>query len=403
MLAVLLGYIFLLCGFAFAFGEQNEYLLQGLTYCFVIGIKRTEHICLRAHTNNSRFAGHIKEDGIMAKDMSGQTPGGKRVRLSGVLPLATPFLLYIFPIYACNFRCRYCIFSVDKENRGFISDKIVMDFDLYRKCIDDAAKFPDKLKVLRFVGMGEPLLHPQIAKMVEYAVSKDIAATVEVITNASLLTPDMSDALISAGLSRMIVSLQGTTREKYKEVSSVDIEMGILVENLRYFYAKKRHTHLYVKIMDTVLDGKEDERRFYDMFGGICDTIAIEHTVPIYPGVDYGKVLGNEEPPVTQFGRPVSAVRVCPQPFFSMQVNPDGKVVPCFSLDYPEIIGDCNEQSIYEIWNSERFRQFRLKLLNGSGSIGKICANCNIIKYRMSSEDVLNTDDVERLKRFYEA
>lgn len=338
----------------------------------------------------------------MARDLSGQVPGGKRVRLSEVLPLATPFLLYVFPIYACNFKCRYCIFSVDKESRGFISDKVVMDLDLYRRCIDDATKFPDKLKVLRFVGMGEPLLHPQIVEMIEYAALKKVATTIEIITNASLLTPGMSDALISAGLSRMIVSLQGTTKQKYQEVSGVEIDVDALIKNLKYFYAHKGNAHLYIKIMDTVLDGEEDKRKFYAMFGDVCDSIAIEHTVPIYPGVDYKKVLGAEDLPVTQFGLPVSEVSVCPQPFFSMQINPDGKVVPCFSLDYPEIIGDCNKQSIHEIWNGENFKRFRRKMLEGGGSVCEICANCNIIKYRMSPEDILDTDDIERLKRFYE-
>lgn len=337
----------------------------------------------------------------MAQDLSGQVPGGKRVRLSEVLPLATPFLLYVFPIYACNFKCRYCIFSVGKESRGFISDKVVMDFALYRKCIDDAAKFPDKLKVLRFVGMGEPLLHPQIAEMVEYAVLKEVATTVEIITNASLLTPSVSDALIAAGLSRMIVSLQGTTKQKYQEVSGVEVDVNALVENLRYFYTHKRNAHLYIKIMDTVLDGEEDKRKFYAMFEDVCDSIAIEHTVPIYPGVDYKKVLGSEDLLVTQFGLPVSEVSVCPQPFFSMQINPDGKVVPCFSLDYPEIIGDCNVQSIHEIWNGDNFKRFRSKMLEGGGSVCEVCANCNIIKYRMSPEDILLADDVARLKKFY--
>ncbi|MFH1292379.1 MAG: radical SAM protein [bacterium] len=338
---------------------------------------------------------------MKAKDISGQVPGGKRENLAEVLPLDTPFLLYVFPIYACNFKCRYCIFSVDKKDRGFISDKTALDLDLYKRCIDEVAEFPKKLKVLRFVGMGEPLLHKDIAKMVEYAVSKNVADTVEIITNGSLLTPKISDDLISAGLSRMIVSLQGVTKEKYKEVSSVDIDFDNFVKNLKYFFDNKKNTtHLYMKIMDTALDNEDDEKRFHEIFGDICDTIAVEHTVPIYPGVDYDKVLGDKDRPVTQFGLPVSEVKICPQPFFTMQINPDGKIVPCFSLDYPEIIGDCNNQSIKEIWNSKKFHNFRHRMLSGAENVCKTCDKCNIIKYRLSPEDVLN-HDAERLKQFY--
>ena len=68
-----------------------------------------------------------------------------------------------------------------------------MKFDLYKKCIDELALFGDQLKVLRFVGMGEPLLHKNIAEMVAYAVSRNVALRVELLTNGSLLTRQMSD------------------------------------------------------------------------------------------------------------------------------------------------------------------------------------------------------------------
>ncbi|RLA98495.1 MAG: radical SAM protein, partial [Deltaproteobacteria bacterium] len=161
---------------------------------------------------------------MKAVNITGTAPGGRRVRLAEVLPLRTPFMIEIYPMYACNFFCKYCMMSLEKEKRGAISRKVVMDFDLYKKCIDDITTFPDKLKILRFAGIGEPLLHKKMADMVEYAASKDVADKIEIITNGSLLTPKLSDSLISAGLSRLIVSIQGTTKEKYKEISGVNID-----------------------------------------------------------------------------------------------------------------------------------------------------------------------------------
>jgi molybdenum cofactor biosynthesis enzyme MoaA len=177
---------------------------------------------------------------MKAKDISGQAPGGKRITLAEVLPLDTPFVVQVFPIYACNFKCGYCIFSVPKQKRHFISDQVAMDFDLYQKCVDDMAQFPHPVKVLRFVGIGEPLLHRKIADMIGYAVSKGIAQTVELLTNASLMTPALSDALISAGLSRLVVSLQGTSREKYAQVCGAHIDFQKLIANLTYYLKKKK-------------------------------------------------------------------------------------------------------------------------------------------------------------------
>lgn len=338
---------------------------------------------------------------MKAKDISGQAPGGGRTRLADVLPLDTPFVIQIFPIYACNFKCGYCIFSVDKASRHFISDKVIMDFGLYKKCIDDIAEFPSKIKVLRFVGIGEPLLHKNIVDMIKYAVAKNVANTVEILTNASLLTPEISDALVAAGLSRLVVSLQGTNQNKYHDVCEANIDFDNFIGNLGYFFNRKGRVHVYFKIVDCALDNKEDEQRFYDVFGDICDTLAIEYAVPIHAGIDYEKILKNKDTAVTQFGLPVVAeVKICPQPFFHLQINPDGKVVPCYSFEYPGIMGDCNTESVKDIWNGKKFQHFRRTMLDGSKNVCEICANCKIIKYRLFPEDVLN-NDAERVKEFY--
>ncbi len=337
---------------------------------------------------------------MKAKILTGQAPGGKRTRLAEVLPLNTPFIIQIFPVYACNFKCSYCIFSIDKEKRGFISDKSVMNHSLLKKCIDDMKNFPEKIKVLRYVGIGEPLLHKNIAGMVQYSVSREVANTVEILTNASLLTPKLSDSLISAGLTRLVVSIQGTSEKKYKEVCGANINFDNFISNLRYFYENKKNTQMYVKIVDTALDGKEDEQKFYDIFGNICDTMAIEHTVPIHSGIDYEKVIKDKQMSLTQFGLPLSDVQICPQPFFTMQINPDGKVVPCYSFEYPEIMGNCNTNSVSDIWNGQPFQVFRRKMLDGSKNLCEVCKNCTIFKYRLFPEDVLN-NDTERLKKLY--
>jgi radical SAM protein with 4Fe4S-binding SPASM domain len=275
-----------------------------------------------------------------------------------------------------------------------------MSLKLYKKCVDDMAGFKGKIKVLRFVGIGEPLLHKDIVEMVSYTSSRKIADKIEMLTNAALLTPKMSDALLSAGLSRLVISLQGTSAEKYKQVSGVDIDFDGLVENLKYFFEHKGNAELYIKIIDCGLEGEDDKKRFYELFGDICDTIAVEYAVPIHTGVEYEGLLKQKVALFTQFGLPVGEVKICPQPFFTMQINPDGKVVPCYSFEYPQVLGDCNNQSVCEIWNGSEFRRFRRMMLDGAKNVCGTCRDCSIIKYRLFPEDVLN-DDADRLKGIY--
>lgn len=337
---------------------------------------------------------------MKATIISGNAPGGARTRLADVLPLRTPYVVQIFPIYACNFTCEYCFHSVPRHERGFVSDWPIMKLDLYKKCINELAQFDDQLKVLRFVGMGEPLLHKNIAEMIAYAVDKKVALRVEMLTNGSLLTPEMSDLLIAAGLSRLVVSLQGISAEKYRHISKVEIDFDRLVENIAYFHRHKTNTHVYVKIVDYALDEIHTAEKYYALFGDICDSMAIENAVPIMPGVDYDRVLKNPEGCATQFGLPVSSIDVCPQAFFTMQVNPDGKVVPCYQISYPAIMGDVNHQTMQEIWNGAAYTSFRRAMLNGRNNANAVCAGCNFIKYRLFPEDDLK-DTVERLKGVY--
>lgn len=337
---------------------------------------------------------------MRAKIISGTAPGGQRIPLANRLPLDTPLVVQIFPIYACNFTCEYCYFSVPKEKRGFVTDWPVMKFDLYKKCINELSEFNEKIKVLRFVGMGEPLLHKKIAEMIKYAVDKNVAHRVELLTNGSLLTKQMSDKLIASGLSRLVISLQGLSEEKYRRISKIDINLKNFIEQIKYFYENKTDTHIYVKIVDYSLDETDTEQKLYELFGNICDTIAIENAVPIMPRVDYEQVLEEGEGNLTQFGLPVSPVQICPQPFFTMQINPDGKIVPCYQIDYPGIMGDANQQTLQEIWEGDTWRKFRKKMLDGRDRINDVCKQCNFIKYRHFPEDDLQ-NDLERLKGIY--
>ena len=331
-----------------------------------------------------------------AIDVTGNAPGGKRQRLSDVLPLKTPYLIHIFPIYACNFVCKYCLFSVDKSKRGFITDKNVMGLDMFKKCMDDLLEFEERIKVLRFVGMGEPLMHPNIVEMVEYASSRNIFNKIEILSNGSLLTPDMTDALSEVGLDRIAISIQGTTAQKYYDVCGYKINLDKFMDNMRCAY-EKGSFKLHIKIIDYALNDEEDKKKFYEMFGDICDTIGVEYVGNIFDNSDKDKITGMKTK--TQFGLESSDVKICPQPYFAMYLNPDGKVVPCYSMKYPSIVGNCNNQTMYEIWNGLPFKNFRKKMLDGIQT-NNVCKKCEIIKHRIFPEDILN-NDAERLKGHY--
>jgi radical SAM protein with 4Fe4S-binding SPASM domain len=337
---------------------------------------------------------------MKARLLNNEAPGGSRRNLADNLPLSTPYLVQIFPIYACNFRCKYCHHSIPKEDRGFVTDCLIMDFELYEKCIHDLAQFPEKIKTLRFVGMGEPLLHKDIVRMVQSAKEKDVANTIEILTNGSLLAPELSDQLIDAGLDRLVISLQGTSAEKYRDISGIKLDFDEFINNIRYFYDKRKNVHMYLKIVDIALDNEEDKATYFRIFGDICDTIGIETAVPIFSDVEFNKDLETAQVSKTQFGLPYKPVKVCPQAFYSMQINPDGKIVGCHSIYYPRILDDCTNKSLVDIWNGEGYTLFRRQMLDGRKNVGQLCEECKINDFRMFPEDDISPY-AEELKKWY--
>jgi radical SAM protein with 4Fe4S-binding SPASM domain len=337
---------------------------------------------------------------MKAINLTNKMPGGERTKLSEVLPLTTPYVVQVFPIYACNFKCNYCIFQLPKEKRRFISNKLKLSLALWKTCVDDMLEFPDKIKVIRFVGIGEPLLHSDIIDMIAYTTNKNVANTIELLTNGSLLTKERADELIFSGLNRLVISIQGTSREKYEQTcEAINFNFEKFIAQIKYFYENKKDTHVYIKIVDSALNGKEDEENFYKIFGDICDSIAVEYTVPIHDGVNFKTIVKNKK--ITQFGNTIKEIKVCPQPFFHMQINPDGCVVPCYSFEYPSILGNIFHESIKSIWNNKSFSNFRRRMLEGRSTVCEICKNCNIIKYRVSDEDIIDEDCKNRLINLY--
>jgi len=99
--------------------------------------------------------------------------------------------LYIEPTNQCNLDCRTCMRNVWEEPLGMMSDDV---FDRIIEGLKDFSPVP----TVFFGGFGEPLFHPNIVVMVRRA--KELGARVELITNGTLLTAELSKQLAKTGI-----------------------------------------------------------------------------------------------------------------------------------------------------------------------------------------------------------
>lgn len=114
------------------------------------------------------------------------------------------------------------------------------------------------------------------------------------------LTELMSKDLVDAGLTRLVVSLEGLSDQEYEKTCGVRIDFDKLVKN-RIFYLNKKNCKLHIKIVDSAIKQSEHEK-FYRIFRDISDSLYIEHTLPLFNNVDYSKILNKTSKRETRYG-----------------------------------------------------------------------------------------------------
>ena len=317
--------------------------------------------------------------------------GMDRVQLKEVLPLQTPFSVFLSVSTVCNFKCKYCVQVLPREElkaKGFHPE--IMSWDVFLKAAEQLQEFPQRIKTLFLYGVGEPLTNKLLPKMIAHLKELDVAEQLAFISNGALLTPETSLALVEAGLDTLRISLQGLSSQKYFDVCGARLDFDELVQKIRFFHENKKNCQLYVKIADVALD-EGDEEKFYDLFRGISDRMFVETIVPVFHEIDYSEMI-KEKTLVDLWGQTHEPRLVCPICFYTLTVYPNGDVYPCCMEADPAGLGNIGDVSLKEIWNGEKQRAFLRMQLKGNRMKNPICKHCTAPDTSANVEDELDSD-----------
>jgi radical SAM protein with 4Fe4S-binding SPASM domain len=236
-----------------------------------------------------------------------------------------------------------------------------MPLELAIRVIDEAVR--EGTLSMKFQCRGEPLLHPFIVEIVDYAKKSGI---IEVMfnSNCTLLTPEMSLHLINAGLDKIICSVD--THDPYyyaklRKGGNLD-QTYRNINNLRQIRDKLGSKTPYIRIQ--MIDMKET----HDM---LPDTIKfwepIADEISVVDFLDFHRIEHAE--PVPNW--------CCNQPWQRLLVLADGNVIPCTGLYCDEkVVGNIYERSLKEIWNSREMRFIRECHRNGKSHLLEMCRIC---------------------------
>ena len=279
-----------------------------------------------------------------------------RTKLETVIPLSTPYLVFLDPSDCCNFNCKICPSGDKRLLKALGRIPQLMNLDIYKKIIRDLAEMPERVKTLRLYADGEPTMNPNLHKMVSYA--KDLVDSIDTTSNGSLLTPKLGKKLVDAGLDKIFISVPNNYSNDYRD-------------QIHNFILHRKQCKVYIKIIG---DGMTErgKKTFYRDFSD-ADRVFIENRINCWPNFNSG-----DDPKVGIYGNPLTDVAVCPYVMYSVKINSDGTVSLCF-LDYPHqmIVGDLKTESFREVWNGEKLRNYQIMHLSKRRHIHPFCCNCH--------------------------
>jgi len=296
-------------------------------------------------------------------------------KLIDMLPLANPLALAIDPVNLCNFRCKFCPTGTElgRNNRP----NGIMKLEVFKKIINDLAQAKVKIKALKLWKDGEPLLHKQLPEMIAYAKKMDVCEQTRITTNGTLLDR-FGEKIIKAGLDWIMISYLSPRKEEYIKHSGTlkDPQNKILENVIQLSKAKKRLNsktpHIAVKMCNFPHVTKEDIKKLHDDFGPFVDEIQI-HEEPM-------NWDGNHESDFTMGNdlQKIQKNKVCSYAWYQLNINWNGQVSICaVDWSFKTIVGDASKESIVDIWNGEKLRNFREMFSKQKHKAHPACGTCS--------------------------
>ncbi|MCX6350635.1 MAG: SPASM domain-containing protein [Bacteroidetes bacterium] len=288
-----------------------------------------------------------------------------------------PIAISIEPTTSCNLRCPECPSGL----RSFTRATGMLQLPLFKKVIDEIAPTSPYL-ILYF--QGEPYLNKNFFDFVSYAEGKKMYVATS--TNAHYMNDENARKTVESGLSRLIISIDGTTQDTY-ESYRVGGNLDKVIEGTKNIikWRKKLKSstphiifqYLVVKpnehqIDDVVRIGKElgvDEVRFKT-----AQIYDFENGSDLMPTIDkYSRYKKNAD---GKFSLKNNLFNHCWKMWHSCVFTWDGKVVPCcFDKDASHPMGSIEEVGFKTIWQGDKYKNFRRALLTSRTEID-ICQNC---------------------------
>lgn len=275
-----------------------------------------------------------------------------------------PFVDQVELTNLCPMRCGFC----PRGTPGLMKRPTgMMSFSLFEKLLGELSPGQAQYRLLELHHLGESLLNPELPRFVALARARGLRT--ELSANPSLLTRELASALLTAGLSRLVLSLDGMDESTLRAIRGPAAKYRKAERNIEALLALAdtlAEPPSIVIQMIALHRNREQRETFLARWGNTGRSYVRAYVKPL-DGQD-PELVGDHPAPLRY---------LCTYPFRSVVVLWDGRVVPCCRDDDARyVLGDLNHQSLREIWHGPRAQALRAAYLAQRFDQGHLCAGC---------------------------
>lgn len=286
-----------------------------------------------------------------------------------IKPATYPAVMDIEPTNICNLKCTMC-----PRTKLMTRPRGMMSRSLFEGLVDESRGLTEYMYVDM---MGEPTLHTDLCEMIQYAEENEIRTSLS--TNCVSMGESISRRLIGSGLSVLVISLDAATAGTYRKVRGGDFQR--VLDNVRKLFSVRREVRscrpIIILQFIRTMHNADEEKDFIELFTDLSpDMISIRDCHDWAGSMDKEDFAPKNGPQIA--GRPrIGQPPPCRTLWNQVTVLWNGDVtVCCYDFDGRSVIGNLNENSMAEIWNSGRMIEYRREHLSGQFRNVECCQNC---------------------------
>jgi MoaA/NifB/PqqE/SkfB family radical SAM enzyme len=268
----------------------------------------------------------------------------------------------------CNLKCIHCPQPQLQAQPGFKA--AFLAWEHYVRIIDELADTGEPVLV-RFVGDGEPLLHPKIMEMVEYAAPHGNIVT-NLTTNGLLLDDKAQERLLNAKVALIDISIDALTKPVYEAVRRGG-NYQKLMRNVFGLLARIRKTKAVTKTMVSFIsqnENAEEAEWFGKYWEPLADYVMIRSLHSAAGQVKIGEsrernLAGSQER------------YPCPHLWKRLTVDFDGRIKYCaHDWGTGSTLANIANKSLGEVWRGEALGALRKEQVENRYLLDSICGPC---------------------------